>query len=69
MPARGPVSPLIVEVLGRGGAGGQAGSGMCRSQVNALAIASAQGQCSARCRNTLRWLSIPKKRVGMDYEE
>ena len=34
---------------------GQAGNGICRRRVNALASASAQGQCSARRRKTLRW--------------
>ena len=41
-------------VRGGGGAGCQAGSGMVRRRVNALARARAQGQCSARRRNTLR---------------
>ena len=49
------------DLRGAGAAGGwvcwpgQAGSGMSRNRVNALARASAQGQCSASRKNTLRW--------------
>jgi len=55
LPARGPAfrdrrGCWVVVLLGC-----QAGSGICRRRVNALARASAQGQCSARRRNTLRW--------------